>query len=58
MISEVPNKLNIKCMVVTKPADEDKFLNGVIEHVSSKGVKADWQLVFCRTYDDTSGKLL
>ncbi len=41
-------------MVVAKPTNEDNFLKGIIEHVSSNGVKADRQLVFCRTYDDTT----
>ncbi len=50
----VPNKPNIKYMVVAKPANEDKLLNGISEHVSSKGVKADRQLVLCRTSDDTT----
>ena len=49
IITKIPNKLNIKYVVLPKP-DEETFLQPII---CRHGVKTKRHLVFCRMYDDT-----
>ena len=52
IITKIPNKLNIKYVVLPKP-DEETFLQPIISNICRHGVKTKRHLVFCRTYDDT-----
>ena len=52
IITKIPNKLNIKYVVLPKP-NEEIFLQSIISNICRHGVKAKRHLVFCRTYDDT-----
>lgn len=54
IISESPNKPNIKYEVLQKGATPEETLGPFIDEVRQKGTDTDRMLIFCRTYDDVT----
>ena len=52
VISKLPNKLNIKYSIKTKPEDPADILMGIVKDVAEHGIAADKCVVFCPTYSD------
>ena len=52
VIYKIPNKLNIKYVVMEKPNNILHFLAPLIKDISDNGLKANKGIIFCRTYDD------